>query len=183
MRLLIIGPPGSGKGTQATRLATARGLAHISTGEMFRAQMEAGTELGKRVSEIVQSGAYVPDELTVSMLSERMGAPDAERGYILDGFPRTLPQVKALDDLLGDQGLDRVLVLEVDDDLLVGRMLQRGRADDTEETIRARFELYREQTAPLIDIYRQRGLVTAVDGGGTIEEVTDRLLEALDDAG
>jgi adenylate kinase len=181
VRLLVIGPPGSGKGTQAARLATARGLAHISTGEMFREQMEAGTELGKRVRAIVESGAYVPDEVTVEMLSERMAAPDAEQGFILDGFPRTLPQVTALDRLLGDDGLDLVVVLEVDDDLLVDRMLQRGRADDTEETIRGRFDLYRDQTAPLIDIYQQRGLVATVDGAGTIEEVTERILAVLDD--
>ncbi|HEY7704021.1 MAG TPA: adenylate kinase [Acidimicrobiia bacterium] len=179
MRLLLIGPPGSGKGTQAERLAKIKEIAHISTGEMFREQMEAGTDLGKRVKDIVESGAYVPDEVTVEMLAERLAAPDAQPGFILDGFPRTLPQLSALDGLLGETGLDRVVVLEVDDDLLLGRMLQRGRDDDTEGTIRGRFELYRDQTAPLIEIYEQRGLVSTVDGGGTIEEVTDRIVEAL----
>lgn len=179
MRLLFIGPPGAGKGTQAGLVAERLGIPHISTGEMFRAHVSEGTDLGREVKRIMESGAYVPDEITVEMLRQRLLEPDAAAGFILDGFPRTAPQVAALDGLIGAEGLDRVVVFEVDEDVLVQRMLSRGRADDTEETIRNRFKIYNEQTAPLIDIYENRGLVVRVDGLGQVDEVTDRLLEAV----
>ncbi|HJU52073.1 MAG TPA: adenylate kinase, partial [Acidimicrobiia bacterium] len=146
MRLLFVGPPGAGKGTQAALVASRLGVPHISTGEMFRDHVAAGTELGRQVQELMEAGAYVPDEITVAMLAGRMRSPDTDRGFILDGFPRTLGQVASLDNLLGLDGLDRVVLFEVDEERLVERMLARGRADDSEETIRSRFKVYEEQT-------------------------------------
>jgi len=180
VKLLFIGPPGAGKGTQAQRVAERLGIAHISTGDMFRAQVAAGTELGRRVEAIMKAGDYVPDEVTVAMLGERIAEPDAAEGFILDGFPRTLGQVEALDRLLGSDGLDRVVVLDVPEDELVRRLLSRGRADDTEETVRNRLAVYREQTEPLIELYARRGIVVHVDGVGEIDEITERLLRAID---
>jgi adenylate kinase len=179
MRTLFLGPPGAGKGTQADRVARRLGIPHISTGEMFRDHVSRGTELGRRVESIMAAGDYVPDEITVSMLEERFSQPDAARGFILDGFPRTRRQVTALDSLIGEDGLDRVVVFKVDEDELLARMLDRGRSDDNAETIRNRFRVYNEQTQPLIDIYNQRGLTVAVDGSGDIDEVTERILSAI----
>ena len=179
MKLLFIGPPGAGKGTQAGRVAERLGIPHISTGDMFRHHVSTGTELGKLVDSIMKAGEYVPDEITVEMLRERLAEPDAADGYILDGFPRTAGQVAALDGLLGEDGLDTVVVFEVEEDALVERLLARGRADDSEETIRNRFKVYQEQTAPLLDLYGDRGIVATVDGIGDIDEVTDRILEVL----
>jgi len=180
MRLLFVGPPGAGKGTQAARVAGRLGIPHISTGDMFRHHVSTGTELGKLVDSIMKAGEYVPDEITVAMLRERLNEPDAADGYILDGFPRTEGQVAALDGLIGEDGLDTVVVLEVDEDALVERLLARGRADDTEETIRNRFKVYQEQTAPLLEIYGDRGLIKEVDGIGEVDEITDRILSALE---
>jgi adenylate kinase len=146
---------------------------------MFRQHASSGTELGQRVQAIMESGAYVPDDLTVEMLRQRLVQPDASGGFILDGFPRTAPQVAALDELIGAEGLERVVLFEVDEEVLTERMLARGRADDTEETIRTRFKVYQEQTAPLVDLYEQRGLVVRVDGLGPVEEVTERVLSAV----
>jgi adenylate kinase len=179
MRLLFIGPPGAGKGTQAGKVAARLGIPHISTGEMFRDQVARGTDLGRQVEAIMAAGDYVPDEITVAMLEERIAQDDASGGYILDGFPRTAAQVDSLDGLLGDQGLDHVVVFEVDEDELVRRLLTRGRADDTETTIRNRLEIYVEQTQPLIDIYDDRSLTVRVDGLGDVEEVTERILSAI----
>ncbi|HEY6635767.1 MAG TPA: adenylate kinase [Acidimicrobiia bacterium] len=179
MRLLFIGPPGAGKGTQAEKVAARLGVPHISTGEMFRDNVARGTDLGRQVEAIMAAGDYVPDEVTVAMLAERIDEDDAAHGYILDGFPRTEAQVASLDSLLGDQGLDKVVVIDVPEDELVGRLLSRGRADDNEETIRNRFSVYLEQTQPLIDIYSTRGLTVIVDGIGEVEDVTDRILIAL----
>lgn len=182
MRLLFIGPPGAGKGTQAGRVAQRLGIPHLSTGEMFRHHVSDQTELGKKVEAIMAAGDYVPDEMTIGMLAERISQPDAATGYILDGFPRTEGQVESLDNLIGKDGLDRVVVFEVDQDELIGRMLSRGRADDTAETIRNRFKVYVEQTKPLLDIYEGRGLIVSVDGTGGIEVITDRVIAALDSA-
>lgn len=179
MRLLFIGPPGAGKGTQAERVAERLGVPHVSTGEMFRAHVSEGTELGLRVDEIMRAGEYVPDEITVEMLAQRIAQPDASEGFILDGFPRTAGQAVALDELLGEDGLDRVVVFEVDEDELVDRLLARGRTDDTEETIRYRFGVYTDQTQPLLDLYESRGIAVRVNGVGDQEEVTDRILKAL----
>jgi adenylate kinase len=147
---------------------------------MFRQHVASGTELGRQVQALMELGAYVPDELTVAMLAERMESPDTDKGFILDGFPRTIGQVDSLDQLLGDNGLDRVVLFEVDEETLVQRMLGRGRADDSEETIRSRFKVYDEQTSPLVDLYRQRGVLVTVDGEGEVEEVTERILRMLD---
>ncbi len=179
MRVLFVGQPGAGKGTQATAVSQRLGVPHISTGDMFRHHVSTGTELGLKVDAIMKAGDYVPDEITVSMLRERLAHPDAATGFILDGFPRTAAQVEALDRLIGADGLDYVVVLDVDEDTLVERLLARGRADDTEETVRNRFQIYQEQTAPLLDIYRGRGLVVIADGTGSMSEVTERILEAL----
>ncbi|HEY5890513.1 MAG TPA: adenylate kinase [Acidimicrobiia bacterium] len=179
MNLLFIGPPGAGKGTQAMRVAEKLDIPHISTGEMFRHHVSEGTDFGRQVDEIMKSGGYVPDEITVGMLASRLEEPDAKKGFILDGFPRTAPQVKALDDLLGEDGLDAVVVLDVDEEALVGRLVARGRDDDNEETIRNRFQMYHGQTQPVLDIYNDRDLVISVDGMGDIDVVTDRLLSAL----
>ena len=179
MRLLFIGPPGAGKGTQAGKVAARLGVPHISTGEMFRDHVSRGTDLGKKVEAIMAAGDYVPDEVTVAMLSERIAQDDAVAGFILDGFPRTAAQVASLDRLLGDRGLDRVVVLEVDEGELTDRLISRGRADDTVETIHNRFKVYLEQTQPLIDVYAERGLTVSVDGIGDVEEITERILSAL----
>lgn len=179
MRLLFIGPPGAGKGTQAGRVADRLGIPHISTGDMFRHHVAAGTELGKQVKAIMEAGDYVPDSITVAMLKERIAEDDAAGGFILDGFPRTIAQVEALDELIGEDGLDKVVLFRVDNDVLVERMLARGRADDNEETIRNRLNVYEEQTAPLIDLYRERGVLVEVDGVGEIDEITERVLAAL----
>lgn len=183
MRLLFIGPPGAGKGTQADLVARRLGIPHISTGEMFREHVSRGTELGEKVEKIMAAGDYVPDEVTVEMLAERIDRPDASEGFILDGFPRTPAQVASLDALIGEDGLDKVVVFEVDRDELMKRMLARGRADDTTETIRNRFNVYVEQTRPLLDIYEGRDLTVAVDGIGDVEEVTERILAALNSTG
>ncbi|MGH8914773.1 MAG: adenylate kinase, partial [Acidimicrobiia bacterium] len=180
MRLLFIGPPGAGKGTQAARVAERLGIPHISTGDMFRHHVSNGTDLGLKVDAIMKAGEYVPDEITVEMLRERMAEPDAENGFILDGFPRTEGQVEALDRLIGADGLDTVLVFDVDEDALVERLLARGRADDTEDTIRNRFKVYQEQTAPLLEIYGDRGIVAHLDGMGQLDEITNRILSTLE---
>ncbi|MGH8911608.1 MAG: adenylate kinase [Acidimicrobiia bacterium] len=179
MKLLFIGPPGAGKGTQAGRVAARLAIPHVSTGEMFRHHVGEGTDLGLRVKTTLESGDYVPDSITVAMLEERIGRDDARNGFILDGFPRTLPQVGALDALIGEAGLDRVVLFRVDEDALTERMLSRGRDDDTEETIRTRFKVYNEQTQPLVDLYRDRGVVVEVDGMGEMDEITERVLDAI----
>ncbi len=182
MRLLFIGPPGAGKGTQAGKVAARLGIPHVSTGEMFRDHVSRGTDLGERVDAIMAAGDYVPDELTVAMLSQRICEDDAEAGFILDGFPRTEAQVASLDGLLGERGLDLVVVFDVDEDELTSRLVSRGRDDDNEDTIRNRFQIYLAQTQPLIDIYEERGLTVHVNGIGEVEEVTERILDAIEAA-
>lgn len=184
-RLLIVGPPGAGKGTQAARIAEALGIPAISTGDIFRANVSGQTELGVLAKSYMDKGEYVPDSVTNGMVRSRLAEDDAHGGFLLDGYPRTLPQVDALDAVLTDLGasLDAVLLLEVDNDAVVERLVARGaeqgRSDDTEETIRRRLEVYAEQTAPLIDVYEQRGLVRRVDGMASIDEVTASLLDVL----
>jgi adenylate kinase len=146
---------------------------------MFRHHVEEGTVLGRQVKAIMESGAYVPDEITVEMLRQRLAESDARVGFILDGFPRTEPQVAALDQLIGENGLDRVVLFDVDEDELTERLLSRGRLDDSEETIRRRFKVYQEQTAPLLSLYQGRGIVVRVDGLGSLEDVTERVLAAV----
>jgi adenylate kinase len=186
MRLVLMGPPGAGKGTQAKYVAQHFGIPAISTGDIFRANVSQGTPLGKEAQRYMDAGEYVPDEVTNSMVRNRIDEPDAEPGFLLDGYPRTLAQVEELDGMIGFTGhrLDAVVVLTVDDDVLVERLLQRaaleGRADDTEDVIRRRQELYAEQTAPLIEVYRDRDILIEVDGLGEVDDVTQRVFAALD---
>ncbi|HEX8781133.1 MAG TPA: adenylate kinase [Nocardioides sp.] len=186
MRLIIMGPPGAGKGTQATFIAEHFGIPAISTGDIFRANVSQGTPLGVEAQRFMDAGEYVPDDVTNQMVRNRIAEADAETGFLLDGYPRTLAQVEELDTMIEGTGhqLDAVLALTVDKDVIVERLLQRaqveGRADDTEDVIRRRQEVYVEETAPLLDLYRQRGLLVEVDGIGEVAEVTGRIFEALD---
>lgn len=179
MKILFLGPPGAGKGTQAERVAERLGIAHVSTGDMFRA-LDPDTDLGRRVQAIMESGELVPDGIVIEMLEARISEPDAADGYILDGFPRTRPQAEALDRFLGEDGLDHVVVLDVPTDELVSRILARGRADDTEAAVRTRLGVYADDTEPLIAFYEDRGIVRRVDGVGDVDEITDRILAVLD---
>jgi adenylate kinase len=187
MRLLLMGPPGSGKGTQATRLAERYGIPAISTGDIFRANLAAETEIGLLAKSYMNKGEYVPDEVTNTMVRDRLAEPDAAGGFLLDGYPRTTAQVDELDSMLADAGqkLDVVVLLTVDTEELVSRLLQRaheqGRADDNEQTVRTRQAVYTEQTAPLIDVYGGRGLVVTVDGMGEVDEVAARVGAAITD--
>jgi len=187
MRLILMGPPGAGKGTQARFIAERFGVPAISTGDIFRANVSNGTPLGLEAKRYMDAGEYVPDSVTNEMVRNRIAEADAEPGFLLDGYPRTLAQVQELDAMIADTGhcLDVVAVLTADQDVLVGRLLQRavieGRADDTEDVIRRRQEVYAEQTAPLIDVYRDRGLLVEVDGLGEVGEVTERIFAALAD--
>jgi len=181
VKLLFIGPPGAGKGTQAGKVAARLGIPHVSTGAMFRDHVSRGTDLGRKVEAILAAGDYVPDEVTVAMLSERISQDDAGDGFILDGFPRTEAQVASLDRLIGEDGLDKVVVFEVDEDELSERLLSRGRDDDNEDTIRYRFKVYLEQTQPLIDIYEARTVTVYVDGIGEVDEVTERILSKIEE--
>jgi adenylate kinase len=186
MRVIMMGPPGAGKGTQATFVAEHFGIPAISTGDIFRAKVAEGTPLGLEAKRYMDKGEYVPDEITNKMVRNRIDEPDAEPGFLLDGYPRTLAQVEELDGMVEFTGhrLDAAVVLTVDSEEIVQRLLQRaeveGRADDTEEVIRRRQEIYREQTEPLIDVYRDRGLLVEVDGMGEVDQVTKRIFEALD---
>ena len=186
MRVIIMGPPGAGKGTQAKYVADHFGIPAISTGDIFRANVSQGTPLGVEAQKYMDAGEYVPDEVTDLMVRNRIDEPDAGPGFLLDGYPRTLAQVEELDGMIRFTGhrLDAVVVLTVDPEEIVQRLLQRaqveGRADDTEEVIRRRQEIYNEQTAPLIEVYRDRGLLVEVDGMGEVDEVTKRIFSALD---
>ena len=186
MRLIMMGPPGAGKGTQAKFVAEHFGIPAISTGDIFRANVSEGTPLGIEAKRYMDAGDYVPDEVTNLMVRNRIDEKDAEPGFLLDGYPRTLAQVEELDGMIKFTGhsLDAVVVLTVDSDEIVERLLQRaqveGRADDTEDVIRRRQEIYTEQTEPLIDVYRGRGILIEVDGMGEVAEVTQRIFEALD---
>ena len=180
MRILILGPQGAGKGTQATVLSGKLQVPHISTGDLFRTHMGDRTALGREAQRYVDAGDLVPDEVTNEMVRERLGEPDAAVGFILDGFPRTDGQADVLERILSEHGveLDAVLELQVPQDVVIERMLARGRDDDTEEGIRTRLRLYTEQTAPLLERYA--AIVVAVDGVGEVDEVTARAIGALD---
>jgi adenylate kinase len=186
MRLILMGPPGAGKGTQAKFIAAHFGIPAISTGDIFRANVSRGTPLGLEAKKYMDAGEYVPDEVTNLMVRNRIDEDDASPGFLLDGYPRTLAQVEELDGMIRFTGhkLDAVVVLTADQDELVARLLQRahveGRADDTEDVIRRRQEVYLEQTEPLIGVYRERGILVEVDGMGEVDDVTARIFEALD---
>jgi adenylate kinase len=184
--LILMGPPGAGKGTQAKVLAERLGVPTISTGDIFRANVAGGTELGREAQRYLDAGEYVPDQLTNEMVRERLAADDTRSGFLLDGYPRTLDQVAVLDELLAgqDRHLDAVVELEVEPDELVQRLLRRAklehRSDDTEEVIRRRLQAYAEQTLPLIEVYGERGLVIPVDGTGEVDEVSQRILQVAE---
>lgn len=186
MRLLIMGPPGAGKGTQATAVAEHFGIPAISTGDIFRANVAQGTPLGLEAKRFMDAGEYVPDEVTNNMVRNRIAESDTAGGFLLDGYPRTLAQVEELDGMVAETGhqIDAVLCLTVDKEAVVSRLLKRaeteGRADDTEDVIRRRLEVYAEETEPLIKVYDARGLVVSVDGMGEIDQVQERIFRALD---
>lgn len=207
MRMIFIGPPGAGKGTQAARLVDTYGIPHVSTGDMLRAAVKAGTEMGKMAQELMSAGKLVADDVIVGIVRDRLKEPDAAKGVLLDGFPRTVPQAEALDQMLKDEGiaLDAVVLLEVPDDLIVHRIVGRRsdpetgaiyhlefnpppaevaarvvqRKDDTEEAVRTRLSAYHAQTAPIIPFYEAKGLVKTVDGVGAPDDVTARILAVL----
>lgn len=189
VRLLIVGPPGAGKGTQAARIAERFGIPTISTGDIFRANIAGETELGLRVKAIVDAGDYVPDSLTNELVTDRLSEADATTGFLLDGYPRTPEQVRYLDELLASHGhkLDAVLRLVADQDEIVRRLrkraLEQGRADDSEEAIRHRQEVYQRETAPVLEMFREQGLLIEVDGLGGVDEVTERIWAAFAAAG
>jgi adenylate kinase len=184
-RLLIVGPPGAGKGTQAARIAEHFAIPTISTGDIFRKNIADGTELGRQVKAIVDAGDYVPDSLTNALVTDRLNEADAAGGFLLDGYPRTPDQVRYLTELLSSHGhaLDAVIQLVADQEEIVRRLRQRaldiGRVDDSEEAIRHRQEVYLRETAPLIDMFREQGLLVEIDGLGAIDDVTERIFEAL----
>lgn len=178
-RLLLVGPPGAGKGTQAGLLATAIGIPHISTGEMLRDHVARQTPLGERAKAIMEAGDLVPDEIVIAMVEERLSQDDAACGFLLDGFPRTAVQAEALAEQIADKPLEIVVNVDVDEDEIVKRNLARGRDDDTEEAIRNRLVVYRNQTEPLIAYYEDHGVLRRVDGIGTVEEVFGRIVAEL----
>ena len=186
MRLIIFGPPGAGKGTQASRIADRYGIPAISTGDIFRANIKNETPLGLQVKEITASGGYVPDDITNAIVEDRLSEADCEPGFLLDGYPRTTGQVTALDAMLAkhDRSVEKVLMLTVDEDEVVERLLRRaeveGRADDTEDVIRERQAIYARETEPLAEVFRERGLLVEVDGMGDVDEVSERIFSALE---
>jgi adenylate kinase len=188
-RLLIVGPPGAGKGTQAARLTETYGIPDVSTGDIFRANIKNETPLGVQVKAIIDSGDYVSDELTNALVKSRLEEDDAADGFLLDGYPRTLEQVSYLDELLGSKGqaLDAVIQLVADQDAVVARLrkraIEQGRTDDTEDAIRHRQEVYARETTPLIAVYRDRGLLVEVDGLGEMDAVAARIADALESRG
>ncbi len=188
-RLLIVGPQGSGKGTQGVRIAEAYGIPAISTGDMFRAAVKSGSELGTKVTEIIEAGNLVPDELTSAVVRDRLSQADAEGGFLLDGYPRNLGQVADLDAFLGGRGekLDAVIELVVPREESIERLTLRakeqGRTDDTEQVIENRLAIYERETAPILDVYRAQGIALEVDGVGSLDEITARVIAALEGHG
>lgn len=188
-RMVLLGPPGAGKGTQAARIGERLGIPAISTGDIFRAHVAGSTELGRRARAYMDKGEYVPDSVTNAMVKDRIAQDDAAQGFLLDGYPRTEAQVHELDAMLEQAGLGLDVVLEItaDAEVVVARLLKRAteqnRADDTEDVIRRRLEVYAEQTEPLAALYADKGLLVSVDGIGELDEVTDRIMTALAGAG
>ena len=183
MRLLIKGPPGAGKGTQAAHIAQRLGIPHISTGDLFRANLTEGTALGLEAKKYMDAGEYVPDSVTNGMVRDRLKQSDTAVGFLLDGYPRTVAQVAEFDGMLAGNKVDKVIVLSADTDEVVRRLLiraqEQGRSDDTEDVIRRRLEIYAEQTAPLITLYAGRGVLIEVNGIGSVDQVTSNIFAAL----
>ncbi|WP_156760195.1 adenylate kinase [Microbacterium karelineae] len=185
-RLLIVGPQGSGKGTQGVRVAEAYGVPVVSTGDIFRANIKNGTELGQKVKAITDAGDLVPDDVTGEIVADRLSQDDAAQGFLLDGYPRNAAQVEYLDAFLAgrDAALDAVILLDVPRDESIARITERanieGRSDDTEEAVAKRLDIYESETAPIIDTYEARGIVDRIDGVGSLDEITERILAALD---
>lgn len=181
-RIVLLGAPGSGKGTQGQMLMERRGIPQISTGDLLRAAVAAGSDLGLKAKAAMDAGELVADEVVIGMIRERLNEADTANGYILDGFPRTRAQAEALDGLLVDLGkpLDRVVHLDVDEEEIVKRLLERGRSDDTEDTIRNRMKVFRDQTHPLLEYYSERGLLVTVKGSGDLEAIYSSIVAALD---
>ena len=189
MKLIFLGPPGAGKGTQAARIEAAYEIPQLSTGDMLRAAVAAGTDIGKQAKDIMARGDLVPDEVVVSIISERIQAADCANGFILDGFPRNVSQARALDGVLVEKSidLDAVIELAVDPEILIARILKRAqettggpRDDDTEEALQHRLRVYEEQTAPVADFYAEKGILRTLDGMQEIDEVTQQIRSALD---
>ncbi len=187
LNLILFGPPGSGKGTQAARLVDEYNLIHISTGELFRSEMEAGTDLGRKANEYMSKGELVPDEVTIGILRNKMITHREAQGFIFDGFPRTVPQAQALDELLSvmDQQIDALIMLDVPEEEIVNRILLRGknssRPDDhDEEIVRTRFKVYQSKTAPIYNYYHGKGIAFKIPGVGTIEDIFQSLLKAIE---
>ncbi|CAB5018548.1 unannotated protein [freshwater metagenome] len=185
MRMVLMGPPGAGKGTQAALVAERLGVPHISTGEIFRANVSDRTPLGIEAQQFMDAGEFVPDSVTNAMVRDRLESDDASGGFLLDGYPRTVDQVSELNSMLAERGvgLDQAVEIVVDIDEVVGRLIERsrlqGRTDDTEDVVRRRLEVYTEQTAPLTALYAQQGILVAIDGMGSINDVTQRFLDAI----
>ncbi len=188
MRLVLLGAPGSGKGTQAVRLMQALDVPHISTGDLLRAAVAAGTTLGVQAKAVMERGELVSDDIVLGMLEERLHADDIVQGFVLDGYPRNTAQAHSLDSLLARLGqpVDQAVLLDVDTELLIeriaGRAKAEGRSDDTPETVRNRLRIFNEQTAPVIDFYANSGRLIRVDGVGEVEQITERVLSAIEDA-
>ncbi|GAA2912512.1 adenylate kinase [Microbacterium keratanolyticum] len=188
-RLLIVGPQGSGKGTQGIRIAEALGIPVVSTGDIFRANIKEGTELGRQVTEILDRGDLVPDELTGAIVRDRLQQADAARGFLLDGYPRNAAQVSDLDAFLAesDAALDAVILLDVAREESIARLslraVEQGRSDDNEEAIAKRLDIYEKETAPILEVYGARGIVDRIDGAGDLDEITERILAALEARG
>lgn len=185
MRLILFGPPGAGKGTQAEAISETFSLPHIATGDIFRENVKNGTDLGRQAKEYMDQGELVPDDVVIAMVEERISRDDAAAGFLLDGFPRTVSQAEALDKALSASGtsVDAVLRLLVDDEELTARMLKRaeeqGRSDDTREVVETRLRVYRDETEPLVDRYRQQGVLHEIDGTGSIDAVRERVLDTI----